>query len=257
MSIRCVAVFLVLSGLAAPPPGQTRPESGAATAVSLQFELEQLKQEVAQLRRELARRGIVAERAHEPISIAGRPSLGLESAPLVVVEFVDFECPFCARYAAAVFPEVRQKYVDTGAIQYVVKNLPLEEIHPLAFRAAVAAECGHRQHRYWPLHDVFSANSKRLADIPAVVAEKGLDPAAFDDCLSQSYARTLVRNEMAEAERLGIQGTPSFVIGRRGEDGLSVQPEVLLSGMPSLEKFAAAIAAVASTASAKHPGGLK
>jgi protein-disulfide isomerase len=236
--LACCAILILGVPPDAPQGSQVvAPVSPAA----LQSEVDQLRDELRRLRRELARKGLIQDRENDAISIAGRPSIGDETAPIVVVEFTDFQCPYCIRHANTTLLQLRRQYVDTGVIQYVVKNLPLQELHPLSLRAAIAAECGFRQHKYWPLHDAMFSTSKRSPDPDRLAIESGLDRQAFDTCMNQSFAVAAVHSDMAEAERLGLDGTPTFVIGRRVGDGLSVQPEVMLSGAESIERFAAAL----------------
>src|SRR5687768_9487903 len=87
---------------------------------------------------------------------------GSVTAKLILVEFTDFECPFCGRHASTVYRELQRRYVDTGELQYVFRHLPLEQIHPSARRAAEAAECAGDQGKFWELHDRFFEHQKSL-----------------------------------------------------------------------------------------------
>lgn len=135
--------------------------------------------------------------------------------PLVLVEFTDYECPFCARHAANTRPAIDREMVESGAIRHVVFNFPLA-FHQLAAKAGEAAECAAQQGRFWEMHEsLFEA--PMAIDLPALrqrAGRLGLDQAAFDDCLTTSKTAALVRAHVAEGERLGVRSTPSFFLGR-------------------------------------------
>ena len=244
----CVGYSIVLSSLTLAAASQAPATGRPATTESLQTQIDQLKAQVSELRRQLVSQGVPSEPSREPVSLIGRPFAGDSGAPLVLVEFVDFQCAFCARHAATTFDQIRARYIDTKLVRYVVKNLPLEEIHPVAFRVAVAAECAQRQQHYWPMHATLFSSGRRLVDLIGLARESGLEGPTFEACLAGSTAAAQVRTEIAEARRLGILGTPSFVIGKSGADATSMQPEVVLSGAQPIEKFAAAIDALLAVA---------
>jgi protein-disulfide isomerase len=230
-------VLTACLSLAQAPASQTTP-------AALRLEIEQLQDELRQLRQQLTRKGLIDDHTRDAISIAGRPSIGVDTASVVIVEFADFDCPFCLRHARSTFPEIRRRFVETGVAQYVVKSLPLEEIHPGSLKAAVTAECLHRQNSYWPMRDVlFDAIAVRR-DMMSVIRTAGVDTEKLSLCLGQPFASATIRNDIAEADRLGVQGTPTFVLGPRTNDGMSIQPTVVLSGLQSIERFAVAIEAV-------------
>src|SRR6185436_20936742 len=87
------------------------------------------------------------------LTLAGAATKGRASAPLVMLEFSDFECPFCGRYSRETYPQVQREYVDTGKVRYVFRHTPIERIHPQAMKAAEAAECAGTQGKFWEMHD--------------------------------------------------------------------------------------------------------
>jgi protein-disulfide isomerase len=175
----------------------------------------------------------------EPVSLQGATLRGRETAKVAMIEFSDFQCPYCARFAQDTLPGIISKYVDTGILLFAFRHLPLEQIHPLALGAAEAAECAARQGRFSDMHDqLFSGRGRLDPNGLAVLAGQiGLEPAAFSDCLNGN-ATQRVKDDIRDARALGITGTPTFLVGLVQEDGrLKVTDR--LSGARSLEEFEA------------------
>ncbi|MGH8133356.1 MAG: DsbA family protein [Steroidobacteraceae bacterium] len=146
---------------------------------------------------------------------ADEHALGSAGAPLTVVEFTDYQCPYCRRFQAQTWPRLKRDYVDTGKVRFIVRDLPLE-FHLSARPAAAAAHCAGEQGKFWAMHAVLLAGT---ADLGAGGIERraraiGLDMARLHACVaSGKYAFAIARNA-AEADALGLSGTPSFIIGR-------------------------------------------
>ncbi|MCK9794088.1 Na+/H+ antiporter NhaA [Isoptericola sp. 4D.3] len=143
---------------------------------------------------------------------AGRDHVkGDDDAAHTVVEYLDFECPFCAR-ATGMGAELRDHFGDR--VRYVVRHLPLEDVHPHAFLAAVAAEAAHRQGRFWEMHDRLFAHQSRLEpeDLREHAAQLGLDLERFDADLADETLHTRVREDAAGAADGGARGTPTFFL---------------------------------------------
>jgi protein-disulfide isomerase len=155
-----------------------------------------------------------------PISLAGIPMVGQLSAKIVVLEYSDFECPYCYRFAVNTLPAIRTQYVDSGKIRFGFRQLPLEGKHRDAVHAASAALCAHTQGRFWPMHDALFTEPKAVdpVSIMAKATRIGLDVAQFQTCLSGD-GEVRVRKEMAEAKAFEINGTPTFLFGTVRADG--------------------------------------
>jgi protein-disulfide isomerase len=153
--------------------------------------------------------------------IDGDPVKGAAEAPLVLVEYTDFQCPFCGRHFAATWPSLASEYVDAGKLRYLVRDFPLESIHPQAFEAAEAARCAGDQGRYWEMHDALFQNQKALgqAQLKQYAEGLGLDTAAFEACLEDGRHADAVRADLAEGQGAGITGTPTFFLAVEGENG--------------------------------------
>jgi protein-disulfide isomerase len=157
------------------------------------------------------------------------PAIGSPSAPVTLVEFSDFQCPFCQRVAPTL-KKVRAAYGDR--VRIVWKDFPLTQIHPQAFKAGEAAHCAADQGKYWEYHDRLFANQQTLQveDLKAHAASLGLDSAKFDACLDSAKYGNRVRNGVAQGSRLGVNSTPTIYINGR-----------LVAGAQPYEVFAAVI----------------
>ena len=167
---------------------------------------------------------------------------------LAIVEFSDFQCPFCAQHARESFPTLKEALIDAGKVRYVSMAFPLTEIHPFAEAAAVAAECAARQGKYWEMHDALFETQSRLEDASASSFDGaarliGLDESAFATCVTGPDALAKVRADGAEANRLDVKSTPSFFIGRpRADGGIDLLKRI--SGAAPASAFVTTIAAL-------------
>jgi protein-disulfide isomerase len=151
------------------------------------------------------------------VAAAGAAALGSESAPITVVEFTDYQCPFCAQHAQETLAGLIKEFVDQGTVRYVVRDMPLN-IHRMAEPAARAARCAGAQgsDRYWRYHDALFETQTRLADSTLVVIARDLqlDLPRFEACLKRPDVAAMVQRDAAEAAGAGLTVTPSFVIGK-------------------------------------------
>ena len=157
----------------------------------------------------------------EPQSLDGAEVMGSPSAAVVVIEYTDIKCPYCGKFARETLPAFERDYVATGKVRLAFRNLPLESIHPEALGAAVAAVCAGRQGRFWALHDALFNDQAHLDEpgLRAHAKDVGLDPVTFDTCRADPSIEQAVRRDEAAAKTLGINGTPTFLIGRAESDG--------------------------------------
>ncbi len=187
--------------------------------------------------------------ARVSVSAKGRPALGDPEAPLTLVEFTDYQCPFCNRFFRTAFPEIKKKYIDSGKLRLVIKDLPLA-FHANARGAAQAAHCAGEQGRFWPLHDKLYENATRLeaANLPGYGEQAGLEADAFRDCLASERHLAAIDGDAAEAGRVGITGTPSFVLGRTTADAIAGEKIVGAKPYPAFEAKIEALLAEAGAA---------
>jgi protein-disulfide isomerase len=146
------------------------------------------------------------------IDLAGRPSLGDPDSPVTVVEMTDYECPFCRRHHSQVMSLILSEYGDR--IRYVTINFPLSSIHPLAFTAALAAECVHEQGLFWQYNDaLFAATESLVPDtLVAIAAGLGVEIEAFVQCVNSGATQDIVVRDIQDGQRFGVTGTPTFFI---------------------------------------------
>src|SRR5439155_17461435 len=149
------------------------------------------------------------------VSTDGAMTLGEATAKVVMVEFSDYQCPFCGRHANETFAPLMEQYVKTGKVRYIFKNFPLESIHPLAEKAAEAAECMGEQGKYWEGHERLFKNQQALdvKELPAHALVLGLDVPKFQQCLDSGKYTAKVKADVAEGTKLNVRGTPSFFFG--------------------------------------------
>ena len=168
------------------------------------------------------------------VGLAGVASEGRDDAPVTIVEFTDYQCPYCARHARTTLLELRRLYIATGKVRYVIRDLPLD-IHPFAKPSARAARCVAAQAplAFWALHDsLFARQSQLSASTPREIARQaGLDPARFDACAASGRFDDGIAADEREAGQLGLTGTPAFVIGRTGT-GSTLTGEVVRGAFP-------------------------
>jgi len=157
----------------------------------------------------------------EPLSLAGVPGLGAQDAPVVVIEYGDYECPFCGTAERQVVESIRKKYVDSGQVRLVYRQMPLESIHPFALDAARFAMCADQQGKFWETHQQLFANQRKLdkLSLSDYVGPLGLDNRALDACLGDAKLTASIRADAEHAAGLGITSTPTFLVGRRLSDG--------------------------------------
>ena len=158
------------------------------------------------------------------------PFKGPADAQVTLVEFTDYQCPYCARHKKSVMPEILKNYVDTGKIRYVLRDFPLA-FHANAAKAHEAAHCASEQDKYWQMHEVLFTNQKalQLENLPKYAETAGVaDVTAFESCLTSGRYADRGKQSLKEGSEAGVSGTPSFLLGVAATDG---------SGMVKATKF--------------------
>jgi protein-disulfide isomerase len=170
---------------------------------------------------------------------SGSFSIGRADAPITLVEFADFQCPYCKRFHTGTFAELKKNYIDTGKLRFVSRDLPLD-FHPFALRAAEAARCAGDQQKYWELRDALFANAAVPNDdaINRAVETLALDKKAFQACLDSDKYKSEIQKDATEAALLHIDGTPSFVLGKTSGNKLD---GIVLVGAQPYTSFDSAI----------------
>lgn len=154
------------------------------------------------------------------VSVEDVPVLGTKSPGIVVIEFSDFECPFCARFERETFGQIKRAYVDTGQVSYVYKHLPLSENHSRALPSAKAAECAATQGRFWEMRSrLFTLKALSDGDLIDAASAVGIVKDRFLACWADPSSPRIER-DLEDAARLGVASTPTFLVGLlRSADG--------------------------------------
>ncbi len=157
-------------------------------------------------------------------SIAGeaRPYRGPADAPVTIVEFTDYQCPFCTRHYQQTYPLLLEEYGDR--VKYIVRNFPIVQNHPHAMKAAEAAECAFDQGKFWDYHDRLFENNTALnsKNLRRYAEDVGLDTLRFNECLGSGRKSQIVARDLEDGSRNGVRGTPTFFIN--GEVLIGAQP---------------------------------
>ncbi|MGL5906577.1 MAG: DsbA family protein [Shewanella sp.] len=257
-----LALLLGLSQSACQPQKLEQGQASTASTES-QAQLDAIKAELSQIKIELKQVSSQVEEIHTIATASTRPttrklpnlseqelslhtpSLGDPQAQLAIVEFSDFQCPYCKRFLDTTFSQLKQTYIDSGKVQYLVKNFPLT-FHANAEPAAIAAYCAGEQGAYWPMRDKLFANMTVLNDglYTQLANELKLDMKQFNHCQTAVETKAQIAADRALGSKLGVQGTPSFVIGTLKDKQL-LAPELLV-GAQDFNAFSAVITSIQS-----------
>ncbi|UCG23322.1 MAG: DsbA family protein [Chloroflexota bacterium] len=159
------------------------------------------------------------------VEIGDAFAIGDPDAPITIVEFTDFQCPFCVRHFQETYPRIVDEYVDAGIVRYVFKDFPLYSIHPQAAEAAQAARCAREQDAFLEMHDLLFERqpqwgSGQSTEVFVGLAEElALDASAFEQCLTSGKYEEAVDADYGQGVQLGVTGTPAFFINGYGVSG--------------------------------------
>jgi protein-disulfide isomerase len=187
-------------------------------------------------------------RGMSTISVAGAPAKGPADQVVTLIEFSDYECPFCVRHFTQTMPQIEEQFIRTGRIRYVFKDFPIDQLHPAAIGAHEAARCANEQGKFWEMHArMFSApGSHTEAALEARATEAGLALAPFKECLASDRTLDDVRKTIQLAVDLGANGTPAFFVGLRDPSTETVKIVDAISGAQPFEAFEKAIRSAAA-----------
>jgi len=233
------AALIVLLGVSGfsqstSPPSPTPSDEPGITREQASQILEELK-EIRHLLEKQSRPMAPAPMKTVPqtgkMRVEGGFSIGSADAPLTIVEFTDYECQFCRQFERTTFAELRNKYVDTGKVRFVIRDFPLS-IHPSAMRAAEAARCAGDQGKFWPMHDALFNGPAALEvkQLAQYAQDVNLNADQFRTCLESGKHKSDVQNDMQAASALQIMGTPSFLVGKTVNEELS--GDILVGAQP-------------------------
>jgi protein-disulfide isomerase len=177
------------------------------------------------------------------LSLGDAPFKGNANAKLTLVEFTDYQSGFCARHIKETYPQLERDYISTGKVKYVFHNFPLESIHAQSFKAHEAAACAAEQGKFWEMHDRLFANQTALA--PAQIVDQarslGLNIAQFQKCFDADTHAAEIRKDIAEGEKAGVTGTPTFFLGVTSANSPTLKVTTTLVGAKPYAAFKQAI----------------
>lgn len=172
------------------------------------------------------------------INVHGEPFRGSANARVAILQYSDFDCPYCADFATNILPKITANYVDTGKVKLFFRDLPLPE-HPNAPFKAKLARCAGEQGKFWEMHDYLFAHQQPMneADLPNLAKAIGLDLNNFAACLGGNKYDVAIQRSAISAERLHVDGTPAFLIGTLSEDGSFLKASQATFGAQSYAVF--------------------
>jgi protein-disulfide isomerase len=203
--------------------------------------LEELKEIKALLQERTAKlEAPVARRAPDllAVNVFGEPFKGSPSARVAILEYSDFDCSYCAKYATELYPLIDHAYIKAGQVKYFFRDYPGPE-HPGALFKAKVARCAGDQERFWEAHDLLFRNQKPL-DGPGMaqfIRELGLEESRFQACLTSNRYIEAIQRSADGAARMRLNGTPAFLIGTLSEDGSLLKATKVFLGAESFQAF--------------------
>ena len=214
-----VGLFLFLMS-----PLMNHVNAAETSQINIEDEIKSLKKDMQDLKKEvdtLKAKSTAApaqpsqELQDVTASIDDDPFKGKTDAPVTIIEFSDYQCPFCGRFVKNTFPEIKEKYIDTGKVKYVFRDYPLD-FHKQAPKASEAANCAGDKGKYWEMHDKLfdNQNALTLENLRQYAKDIGLDADSFNTCIDSGKHAAEITNDLEDGKKAMVSGTPSFIIGK-------------------------------------------
>ena len=211
------ALFAVILLLGAGPLAQAQAQQPPASMSQQQINEEMLKElrQIRQLLERLTQPAAPPQPTTATVTNLTGFVLGRPDAPLTMVEFTDLQCPYCRQYATVTFEQIKKDWIDTGKLRYISRDFPLD-FHPQAMPAARAARCAGDQGKFWEMRMTLMRNANLLSPdyVTRTAADLKLDTRAFATCTTSAKFDAEILADLQEGARIGITGTPTFVIGK-------------------------------------------
>lgn len=190
---------------------------------ALRKDLEELKKGQSAIQKELeAIKSLLQPKQPQPpvqpvnfvFTIDSDPFKGNKNARVTLIEFTDYQCPFCARHSTQTAPQIDKDYIQSGRVKYVLRDFPIESIHPQAFKGHEAADCAGESGKYWEMNGRLFANQKAMSpkDLLDHAQALALEMPKFQQCLDSGKYAAKIRKDLADGQKAGVQGTPSFFL---------------------------------------------
>ena len=189
-----------------------------------QISQEEFKNEIAKLELRILENQLPTKQPSIPLKIStdNDPIIGNPDAPITIIEFSDFQCPFCARFHVETLPSIMNEYIDKGQVKLIFRDFPIQSIHPNALPASVASECANEQGKFKEMHDKLFENQKEWSNqsldnlmitFTQYALDIGLEEKRFEDCLKNGKYIEEIQKDLDDGRNYGITGTPGFFVG--------------------------------------------
>lgn len=242
IGVLCWVILVPCLTFAASSQGDSGQQAVLEQLGELRQEIKALRSEVGQLCqavKEIHRSAVARPRAATPpprakvdVDLGAATRLGDPEATVGLVEFTDYQCPFCQRFHVQTFGQLKEQYIETKKIQYVVRDFPLD-FHPHAKDASIAAHCAGEQGAYWAMHHELFTYQRRLGSelYEELAKTLGLDLELFQHCQEKPELAEQVEADLAYGEQIGVRGTPNFFVGLI-QDGKLVKATQITGAQP-------------------------
>jgi protein-disulfide isomerase len=247
-------VFLIVCALVGFHPHLAAAQS-PAQGDALQKELRELRDGQRRLEADIeAMKKVLLDRSASQLQdvvldVEGSPFKGDSRARVTVVEYSDYQCPFCGRHARETLAALEAEYIRTGQVKYVFQDFPIGSIHRLAFKAHEGAHCAGEQGKYWEMHGRLFEDQKAMAvnDLRLHAAALGLDGRRFEECLDGGRYATAVRRHLTQGKKATVRGTPTFFVGLTDPEQSTLRAVKVIRGAQPYRVFKEAIDALLAT----------
>jgi protein-disulfide isomerase len=247
---RLSAALVATLWLAAPAAAASKEDDDALKKEieALKTSQQQVLKELGEIKQLLQKQATAQAQARPPappppnvkgmvLDLGKNPTVGSPAAKVTLVEFTDYQCPYCSQYARDTYKQIKSQYIDTGKVRYTVMDQPLD-FHKLAFKAAEATHCAGDQGKFWEMHDRLFEQQRTLEPWTAHAEAVGIDVAKFTACLDGGQHAEAIRKDMAEGQKVGARGTPSFFLAEtNAQDPTKVTGISLLPGAAPFDRF--------------------
>ena len=213
--------IIIITGIAAFFAG-----SFVSNLSSEQISQKELDNAIAELELKILEKQLPTNQPSIPLEISADndPIIGNPDAPITIIEFSDFQCPFCARFHIQTLPTIMEEYIEKGSVKLVFRDFPIQSIHPNAVPASVAAECANEQGKFKQMHDILFEKQNEWSNLETVYAielfnqyseQINLEQEQFSSCLSTAKYVKEIQNDLDDGRTYGVTGTPGFFIGNQ------------------------------------------
>ena len=207
---------------------------------AMQEDLAEIKKMIKDIKSAPAPRAAAPGFKEQVVSVGSSPYKGQANATVTLMEFSDYQCPFCSRHYRDVMPTLISEYIDTGKVKFVMREKPIPSLHRNAMNASMAALCAGDQGKYWEMHNLLFDNQRELGveNLKAFAGTLELDTSKFNECLDGKKHNKQISEDIRVSDKLGMSGTPGFVVGLTDQnDPDKALMSVYIKGAKSLDSF--------------------